>query len=183
MILHSVLKITNPFRLDTGSHFYDTYETKDGYYMAVGAIEPQFYAVLLNKLGLTEDELPHMENFEINKRKMTEIFKTKTQDEWCNIFDGTDACVTPVLTFNNVATHKHNQSQKSFSVSVDNLTVPNPAPRLSRTPGTSCSVQSSNTNPGEHTIEILKEYQYSSEEIQEFLRNDIVEQSQKLSKL
>ena len=170
------------FRLDTGAHFYDTYETKDGEYMAVGALEPLFYMTLLEKLGLTEDELPQLD-FEQGHSKLTKIFKTKTQAEWSDIFDGSDACVTPVLTFNNVATHTHNNSQKTFAMGKDGLVVPNPAPRLSRTPGESLATQVSNTNPGDHSIEILSEYKYSDNDIKDFIENGIVEQTKHTSKL
>ncbi|XP_001600288.1 alpha-methylacyl-CoA racemase [Nasonia vitripennis] len=165
--------------LDTGAHFYDTYETKDGHYMAVGALESQFYDIFLDKLGLTEDELLHFDNFEENREKLSDIFKSKTQDEWCSIFDGTDACVTPVLTLDNVASHKHNDYSKTFSIGRDNLVIPNVAPKLSRTPGVSCATRFPNTNPGEHTIEILTEYKFTSKEIKDLIDNNIVEQTTK----
>ncbi|XP_011505838.1 PREDICTED: alpha-methylacyl-CoA racemase [Ceratosolen solmsi marchali] len=169
--------------LDTGRPFYDTYETKDKRYMAVGALEPKFYAAFLNKLELSEDEFSQFDNFEKSRAKFEEIFKTKTQDEWCKIFDGSDACVTPVLNFDNVASHKHNSSQKSFTLGKDNLVVPNPAPRLSRTPGVSCATQTPNIIPGEHTIEILTEHNFTPDEIKNFIDNNIVAHSQKKSKL
>ncbi|XP_014223500.1 alpha-methylacyl-CoA racemase isoform X1 [Trichogramma pretiosum] len=169
--------------LDTGTHFYDTYETKDGLFMAVGALEPQFYAELLSKLDLTEDELPQYDDYEENRRKLTNIFKSKTQAQWCEIFDGTDACVTPVLTFENVASHVHNVSQNSFSMGKDNIIVPNPSPRLSRTPGESCATKNGNIRPGDHTLNVLREYKYSPSEIEDFIKNGIVEQSEPASKL
>ncbi|XP_058802681.1 alpha-methylacyl-CoA racemase isoform X2 [Phymastichus coffea] len=169
--------------LDTGAHFYDTYETKDGQYMAVGALESQFYAVLLEKLELSEDDLPHFADFEKGREKLTEIFQTKTQKEWCEIFDGSDACVTPVLTFDNVASHVHNRSQNSFAMGKDDLLIPNPAPRLSRTPGISCSIQSPNIHVGEHSVQILSEFKYSQKEIKNFIENGVVEQAMKNSKL
>lgn len=161
--------------LDTGAHFYDTYETKDKQYMAVGAIEPQFYAILLDKLGLSEDDIPQYENFEENRALFTDIFKTKTQEEWCAIFDGTDACVTPVLSLKDVAHHPHNKENKTFTVIENNYVTPNPAPRLSRTPGISTATQ---TNPdrGEHSIEVLTELGYSSKEIDDFIEKGAVVQ-------
>ncbi|KAG7208820.1 hypothetical protein KM043_015010 [Ampulex compressa] len=95
--------------LDSGTHFYDTYETKDKKYMCVGALEPQFYDEFISKLGFSKDEIPHLDNFEENREKLEKIFKTKTQSEWCAIFDGTDACVTPVLNLEKVADHPHNR--------------------------------------------------------------------------
>lgn len=151
--------------------------------MAAGSLEPQFYAELLEKLNLTEDELPHFENFEENREKLTKIFKTKTQDEWCKIFDGSDACVTPVLTFDQVAKHVHNISRNSFVTGKDNVVIPNPAPRLSRTPGISCATVRPNIQPGEHSIEILKDLKYSAEEIKDFITNNVIKQTKKTSKL
>ncbi|XP_014214523.1 alpha-methylacyl-CoA racemase [Copidosoma floridanum] len=165
--------------LDTGAHFYETYETKDGQYMAVGALEPQFYAVLLEKLGLTEDECPQFDDFEKNREKFERIFKTQTQAHWCDVFDGSDACVTPVLTFDSVSSHKHNRSLGSFGKTKDNLIAPNPAPRLTRTPGESCSKKSSNINPGEHTFEILNELKFTADEIKNFVDEQVVRQFKK----
>lgn len=171
------------FRLDTGAHFYDTYETKDGEHMAVGALEPQFYAELLEKLGLSEDDVPHFDEFEKGKETLTKIFKTKTQEDWCKIFDGSDACVTPVLTIDRVASHVHNRSLNSFVMGKDDLVVPKPTPRLSRTPGVSCSSQSPNISVGEHSVEILNDFKYTQKEITDFLENGVVEQAMKNAKL
>ncbi|KYN05483.1 PREDICTED: alpha-methylacyl-CoA racemase isoform X1 [Cyphomyrmex costatus] len=167
--------------LDTGSHFYDTYETKDKFYMCVGAIEPQFYEIFLEKLGLSSDEVPQYENFEENRRKITEIFKTKTQAEWCAIFDGTDACVTPVLNLKDVMLHVHNKQRQTFTIVGDDL-IPNPAPRLSRTPGISLGVQR-NPQVGEDTVQILTELKFQPSEIDHLLSNGIAYQSQHISKL
>merc|ERR1711973_890165 len=84
--------------LDSGVHFYETYQTSDNRYMSVGCIEPQFYETFLEKLGVSDDDLPQFDDFDELKTKVAEIFKTKTRDEWCKVFDGTDACVTPVLS-------------------------------------------------------------------------------------
>jgi alpha-methylacyl-CoA racemase len=151
--------------------------------MAVGALEPQFYAIFLEKIGLSEDEFSQFDNFEKSHVKFTEIFKTKTQNEWCKIFDGSDACVTPVLNFDNVASHPHNSSQNSFTLGKDNLVIPNPAPRLSKTPGVSCSTKSPNIISGKHTMEILVEYQYTPKKIKEFIDNNVVACSETTSKL
>ncbi|KAJ8679823.1 hypothetical protein QAD02_015610 [Eretmocerus hayati] len=169
--------------LDTGAHFYDTYETKDGYHMAVGALESQFYAEFIEKLGMTEEDLPQFDDFENGRKKLAAIFKTKTQDEWCKIFDGSDACVTPILTLQNVASNPHNRAQKSFAVGKDNLMVPKPAPRLSRTPGVSCALEKPNICPGENSLEILEEYKFTAEEIKNFVENGVIQQSDKMSKL
>lgn len=102
--------------LDTGAHFYETYQTADGKYMAVGAIEPQFYAELLDKIGSDSDQLPQLLGPESEdlKGKLAKIFKSKTRDEWCQIFDGSDACVTPVLELDEAPEHPHNKARQAF---------------------------------------------------------------------
>ncbi|XP_071564537.1 alpha-methylacyl-CoA racemase isoform X1 [Temnothorax nylanderi] len=167
--------------LDTGSHWYDTYETKDKLYMCVGALEPQFYEIFLEKLGLSSDEIPQYENFEENRRRITEIFKTKTQAEWCAIFDGTDACVTPMLDLKNVTSHIHNKQRQTFTTVGDDV-IPNPAPRLSRTPGISVGA-CRNPQPGDDTVQILTELKFQSNEIDDLLSNGIAYQTQHTSKL
>ncbi|XP_014487934.1 PREDICTED: alpha-methylacyl-CoA racemase [Dinoponera quadriceps] len=161
--------------LDTGTHFYDTYETKDKRYMCVGALEPQFYEVFLEKLGLTNEELPQHTNFEENRRKITEIFKGKTQAEWCAIFDGTDACVTPMLSLKDAASHAHNRHRETFTTIEDDV-IPNPSPRLSRTPATSVGTRK-NPQAGENTVEILTELKYRSKEVDDLLSNGFAYQA------
>lgn len=159
---------------DTGSHFYDTYETKDKLYMCVGALEPQFYEIFLEKLGLSSDEILQYENFEENRNRIAEIFKTKTQAEWCAIFDGTDACVTPVLSLTDAASHIHNKQRQTFTTIGDDI-IPNPAPRLSRTPGVSLGLKR-NPQPGEDTIQILTELKFQPNEIDDLLSTGIAYQ-------
>ncbi|CAM3611115.1 CaiB/BaiF CoA-transferase family protein [Smaragdicoccus niigatensis] len=122
--------------LDGGMAFYDTYETSDGKYMAVGAIEPQFYAQLLSGLGINPDGLPaqydpagqpHL------AKLFTEAFAARTRDEWTEVFRGTDACVTPVLTFAEAIVDEHLVARESV-VAIDNIPQHAPAPRFSRTP-------------------------------------------------
>lgn len=167
--------------MDTGSHFYDTYETKDKRYMCVGALEPHFYEIFLEKLGVSSDKVPQFDNFEENRRKITEIFKTKTQAEWCAIFDGTDACVTPVLSLKDVTSHVHNKQRQTFTTVGDDI-IPNPAPRLSRTPGISHGTDK-NLQAGEDTVQILTELKFQSNEIDDLLSNGIAYQVQHASKL
>ena len=124
--------------LDGGAPFYDTYETADGKFMAVGAIEPQFYAALLRGLGLEGQDLPHQFDREAWPRtaaRFTEIFRSKTREEWTRIFDGTDACVAPVLGLGEVADHPHNRARTVFAPGIQGKIAPQAAPRLSRTPG------------------------------------------------
>jgi len=149
--------------------------------MCVGAIEPQFYEIFLEKLGFSNDELPQYENFEENRQKIAEIFKMKTQAEWCAIFDGTDACVTPLLSLKNAASHNHNEQRQTFTTLINGV-FPNPTPRLSRTPGASVCA-SKNVQPGEDTEKILRELEFQPDEINDMLSNDFVYQAQTASKL
>ncbi|NLE78498.1 MAG: CoA transferase [Rhodococcus sp.] len=125
--------------LDTGAPFYDTYETSDGKYMAVGSIEPQFYALLLKGLELESADLPQqmdVSSWPKLKEIFTEMFLSKTRDEWAAIFHGTDACVSPVLTFAEAPDNEHIAARGSL-VELDGVTQHAPAPRFSRTqPGT-----------------------------------------------
>lgn len=159
--------------LDGGLACYGTYETKDGKFMAVGALEPQFYLNFLRGLQLSEDEYGQAENFERNRNKFKEVFFTKTQDDWCQVFDNLDACVTPVVDLNLADINQCNSTRNSFYKNDENLIVPEPAPKLSRTPGKS-SGHNSLPQPGEHTVEILKELGYDTDNINELIRNKIV---------
>jgi alpha-methylacyl-CoA racemase len=123
--------------LDTGAHFYEVYETADGGYFAVGAIEPQFYAALLKGLGLEAEDLPHQldrTHWREMKERFASIFKTKTRDEWAEIFDGTDACATPVLATYEAHRHPHVAARRTF-LEMNGAVQPAPAPRFARTPG------------------------------------------------
>ena len=122
--------------LDGGAPFYLTYETSDGKYMAVGAIEPQFYAQLLDGLGLPGDDLPHQldpEGFPQMRKLFTERFAGKTRHEWTEIFAGTDACVTPVLTWSEAADNEHLRARSTI-LHRNGFDQAAPAPRFSRTP-------------------------------------------------
>src|SRR5215212_378561 len=124
------------FLLDGGAPFYRTYETSDGRYMAVGAIEPQFFAELLDGLGLSADELPHQmdaASFPAMHKLFAERFASKTRDEWTEIFAGTDACVTPVLTWAEAAQNEHLRGRSTL-VTANGVDQAAPAPRFSRTP-------------------------------------------------
>lgn len=151
--------------LDTGAPFYDTYATSDGEFMAVGAIEPQFYALLLKGLGLDADALPHQmdrtewpQMFEL----FTRTFASKTRAEWSAIFDGTDACVAPILGLDEAADHPANIARKVFVDGVGGKPMPAPAPRLSRTPGHGSAVA---PIPGNDTDEVLASAGLTPEQI------------------
>lgn len=122
--------------LDSGAPFYDVYETEDGNYVSVGAIEPQFYALLLEGTGLANEDLPHQldqSQWPTLKKRFTEVFASKTRAQWEEIFDGTDACVVPVLRWDEVADHPHVAARKSLAP-LGGIVQHRPAPRFSRTP-------------------------------------------------
>ncbi|KAI3362225.1 hypothetical protein L3Q82_012543 [Scortum barcoo] len=170
--------------LDSGAPFYDTYQTSDGKYMAVGAIEPQFYRQLLKGLELDAGELPPQMSFNDwpqLRRIFTERFASKTQAAWSKIFDGTDACVTPVLSFEQVSSHPHNQERGSFIKDSRGEESPRPAPVLSLTPAKPCL--SSDLAIGEHTTEVLEEYGFTSAEVDQMLAAGIVESNAVKAKL
>jgi alpha-methylacyl-CoA racemase len=121
--------------LDTGAPWYEVYETSDGRYMAVGAIEPQFYVQLIEGLGLADADLPHqldVERWPELRATFTETFATRTRDEWAAVFEGTDACTTPVLDFTEAPVHPHLASRQTI-VDIDGVTQASVAPRFSRT--------------------------------------------------
>ncbi|NXA88906.1 AMACR racemase, partial [Melanocharis versteri] len=162
--------------LDSGAPFYETYRTSDGKFMAVGAIEPKFYNQLIKGLGLNLDELPAQLSFSDwpeMKKKFASVFAQKTQAEWCRIFDSTDACVTPVLSFDDVASHQHNKERSSFIKDEQGEISPRPAPVLSRTP----AVPSCKRQPfiGEHTEEVLLEYGFTKQEIADLHSDKAIE--------
>jgi alpha-methylacyl-CoA racemase len=144
--------------LDTGSHFYDVYETADGQYVSLGSIEPQFYAELLRLSGLGEQsDLPaqlDQSQWPAMKQRVAAVMRTRTRAEWCEIMEGSDVCFAPVLTMHEAAAHPHNVHRQTY-VEVAGVSQPAPAPRFSRTaPG----VQGPPAWPGQHTDEVLAEF-------------------------
>lgn len=122
---------------DSGAHFYEVYETRDGGHMAVGAIEPQFYAQLLTGLGIAPDDPEFGKHFDARrwsalKSRLQSIFATRTRTEWTEIFAETDACVTPVLSVAEASEHPHAVARQSY-LDIAGVTHPAPAPRFSRT--------------------------------------------------
>lgn len=121
--------------LDTGAPFYDVYETSDGEYMAVGALEPQFYAELVDKLGLF-GKVPDRDdqaNWPALRAQLAEVFKQRSRQEWTEVFADSDACVAPVLSMTEAAEHPHVRARESL-YEQDGVLQPAPAPRFSRTP-------------------------------------------------
>ncbi len=151
--------------LDSGAHFYGTYETKDAKFISIGSIEPQFYALLLQKSGLDAiEDLPRqMERgqWPAVQSQLTEIFKTKTRDEWDEIMLGTDICYAPILDFNDAINHPHNQSRDTVGT-VDGIHQAAPAPRCSRTPP---ETPPSAVLPGAQTDEVLSQFGFDDSEI------------------
>jgi alpha-methylacyl-CoA racemase len=122
--------------LDGAAPFYAVYETADGRHLAVGALEPRFYAELLERLGLAADDLPPQldrAGWPLLRERLAAVFLTRTRDEWCALLEGTDACVAPVLSLLEAPTHPHNRARATF-VEVAGHPQPAPAPRFSRTP-------------------------------------------------
>lgn len=144
--------------LDGGAHFYDVYETADGKYVTIGSIEPQFYALLLDKLGLKDDAAfaAHMVKPEwpALSEKIAAMIKTKSRDEWTALLEGTDVCFAPVLDMAEAPSHPHNVARQTF-VERDGVIQPAPAPRFSRTPA---AIQGPPAEPGADTEAVLADW-------------------------
>jgi len=150
--------------LDTGAHFYDVYETKDKKYVSIGSIEPQFYALLLEKANIQDPDFGDQMNREkwpLLKDKIEDIFKTKTREEWCNLMEGTDVCFSPVLSINEAPKHQHNIDRETF-VEIDGVVQPNVAPRFSRTES---KINGPSAINGEHNETALMDWGISEERI------------------
>jgi len=150
--------------LDTGAPFYDTYECADGGFIALGALEPQFYAELLAKTGLDAEDLPEQmdrSGWPRLRERFTTLFKTKTRDEWCALLEDGDACFAPVLTLSEAAKHPHVQARGTI-VDYEGVLQPAPAPRFSRTPS---ELRRPPARPGEHTDEALTDWGFAPEEL------------------
>jgi alpha-methylacyl-CoA racemase len=123
--------------LDSGAPWYDSYATQDGHYVAIGAIEPKFYALLIDRLGLAGQDLPAQHErarWPELRARFAALFRSKTRDEWCALFEGADACFAPVLDFAEARLHPHNVARRR-AVNVDGIDQPAPAPLFARTPG------------------------------------------------
>jgi alpha-methylacyl-CoA racemase len=150
--------------LDTGAPWYDAYQTKDGKFVSIGAIEAKFYAELLERLGLANEPLPRQNDrkgWPALRARFTEIFRGKTRDEWCKVFEGSDACFAPVLSFSEARSDPHNAARKSF-VSVAGVEQPAPAPRFSRTPA---AVRGAPPERGEGGRQALAEWGFGAEDV------------------
>jgi alpha-methylacyl-CoA racemase len=151
--------------LDTGSHYYNVYETKDGKYVGIGSLETKFYAELLRLTGLQSEQLPGQNDhaaWPAMRERLGAIFKTKTRDEWCKIMEGSEVCFAPVLTLDEAPRHPHNRHRSTF-VDYQGVVQPAPAPRFLRTPS---AIQRPPARPGEHTEEALRDWGVSPAEIE-----------------
>ena len=150
--------------LDTGAPFYDTYETSDGKFISLGSLEPQFYAELIQRLGLESENLPGQMDrgsWDILRDRFTALFKTKTRDEWDAILAGSDACYAPVLTMSEAANNEHIKARNTI-IERDGVPQPAPAPRFSRTVA---EVERSAPWPGQHTDEALGDWGVAAGEV------------------
>lgn len=150
--------------LDTGAHFYGTYECADGEWVSIGSIEKKFHDILLDKLGLTESDIPNRMDrtrWAEHKKQLTGLFLEKTRAEWCAIMEGTDICFAPVLSLAEAPEHPHMVDRGTF-IELEGVVQPGPAPRFSRTPG---EVQGPVPSPGQHTASVLADWGWSTDEI------------------
>jgi alpha-methylacyl-CoA racemase len=163
-------------RLDKGAHYYNVYETRDGKYISVGSIEPQFYDLLLEHTGLKGKQIPAQldrPNWPTNRETLKEIFKTKTRDEWDAIMGQTDICFAPVVSMSEAMEHPHNVARQSF-IDVDGVKQPRPAPVFMKTPS---SVPHGPARAGEHTESILGDWGFAAAEIAKLKATGAVKQA------
>jgi alpha-methylacyl-CoA racemase len=159
--------------LDSGAHFYDVYETSDGKYVSIGSIEPQFYAILLDKLGLAGADLPvQMDRaaWPALKERFAALFRTRTQAEWCRLMEGTDVCFAPVLGIAEAPQHPHSQARQAY-VNVEGAWQPAPAPRFSRT---AASVPGAAPESGADTDDVLATIGYDESDVAALRRSGAV---------
>jgi len=161
--------------LDGGAHFYDTYTCADGKWLAVGSIEPQFHAELVKGLGLPADTFGmYMDRAKWPEfsQRIADVVKTKTRDDWMKVFDGTDACVAPVLSMDEAPKHPHNADRKTF-VDAFGVIQPNAAPRFSRTAG---AVNGAPAIAGKHSNDVLESWGIAADRREAFLKAGAVAQ-------
>ena len=162
--------------LDGGAHFYGAYETADGKYISIGSIEPQFYKLLMEKAHLDPEKYSaqmDQTGWSELKEDLTEVFKSKTREEWCAIMEGSDVCFAPVLSLDEVKDHPHNVARNSF-LEIDGILQPAPAPRFSRT---EAGIPHGSRTPGEDSMQILQNAGYTDNEIEDLFSSGAVVQS------
>lgn len=159
--------------LDGATHFYDSYETADGKYVAIGAIEPQFYNELLDRLGVDKTRFAAQMDAKAwpeMKGQLASVFKSKTRDEWCKVFEGSDACFAPVLSMTEAPNHPHNQSRNTY-VMLNGQMQPAPAPRFSATPS---ELRHGPHAAGQDNEEVLRECGFDGEAIESLRAQGVV---------
>ncbi len=150
--------------LDGGAHFYDTYQCSDGKWVSIGSIEPQFYALLLEKTGISDPAFKAQMDrgaWPDLKAKLAAVIATKTRDEWSALMEATDVCFAPVLDLDEAPRHAHNVARQTF-VEVAGVTQPAPAPRFSKTPG---AIQGPPPAIGAHDQEALRDWGFSESDL------------------
>ncbi|MCO4809999.1 MAG: CoA transferase [Gammaproteobacteria bacterium] len=160
--------------LDGASHWYDTYETADGKYVSIGSIEPQFYALLLEKLGLADDpDFAHQydkQRWPKLKQKFADLFLAKTRAKWCELMEGTDVCFAPVLDFDEAPEHPHNVARGAFT-EVAGVKQPAPAPHFS---ATRSEIASAPPDPGQDTDSVLSGAGYSEAQLAKLREQEVI---------
>jgi len=157
---------------DGGAHYYGTYETRDGKFISIASIEPQFYAELLGRLELDGEDLPDQvdrKHWPDLKKRLEALFKTRTRDEWCDLLEGTDVCFAPVLSMAEAPDHPHMKARGAF-VDVGGVVQPAPAPRFSRTPA---QVKCPPPQPGADTAVALKDWGVSEKKVSDLLAKGV----------
>ena len=162
--------------LDGAAPYYDTYRTADDKFVAIACLEPQFYAELLQRLGISCDELPNRtdkSSWDVIRQRFTAVLMTKTRDAWCEIFEGSDACVTPVLDLEEAPRHPHNRARGVFA-EPDGVLQPSPAPRFSATPAL---LRNAPPAPGADSRAALSDWGFDDAEITRALELGVVRQT------
>jgi alpha-methylacyl-CoA racemase len=160
-------------RLDGGAYYYGSYECSDGRYVSIGSLEPQFYALLLEKCGIDDpsfQEQLDQDAWPAKREHLERLFKTRTRDEWCRVMEGTDVCFAPVLTMAEAPQHPHNKARDTF-VEFAGVTQAAPAPRFSRT---HCEIQRAAPFAGEHTEEVLSDWGFDQSEIVALRQSSVI---------
>ena len=150
--------------LDGGAHFYDTYQCSDGKWVSIGSIEPQFYALLLEKTGIDDPDFQRQHDrtmWPALREKLAAVIARKTREEWTEIMGGTDVCFAPVLDLDEAPKHPHNAARQTF-VEIAGVVQPAPAPRFSATPG---AIQGPPPAIGAHDREALTDWGFSDADI------------------
>src|SRR5262249_40512465 len=164
-----------------GAPFYDTYETRDDKYISIGSLEPQFYGLLLQKLGLDSDQLAGLgmdtvtdssarQRWPELRAALTELFRSRTRDEWCQLLEGSEVCFAPVLSLEEAAQHPHNVARNTF-VDIEGTVQNAPAPRFSRAPA---AMPVPPRKTGDDTESVLRDVGITDAEIRQLRASGVV---------